>query len=423
MEEELNSIKENDTWELVDLPEGRQAIGSKWVYKIKYDQHGNEARFKARLVAQGYDQKFGTDYDEVFAPVVRPTTFRTLLSVSAHRDYKVQQYDIKTAFLNGKLDKDTCIYMKQPPGFEVGTKVCKLKKSLYGLKQAAKSWNDEINRVLLLCGCVQSNIDPCLYSVRRNDQIGYVLVYVDDLIIAGENDDVIDFVAGKIGGEFMIKSLGTVQRYLGIDVLKDVNGNYMISQSGYIQKIIEEADLVDAKVSSIPLDPGYEKLNCEEKVSEYEYRKLIGMLLYVSVNSRPDISASVSILSQKMSSPTKVDMNEVKRVIRYLKGTIHYKLQVSDVQKDLYLEAYSDANWAECRNDRKSNSGYLCFLGGTISWSCRKQNSVSLSSTEAEYIALAETCQKLYGLETCVSFLALILKQPLYMLIIKVVSR
>ena len=401
MQEELKSISDNETWELMDLPEGRKAIGSKWVYKVKYNQDGSVARYKARLVAQGFDQKFGTDYDEVFAPVARPTTFRTLLSVSAHRGYQVKQYDIKTAFLNGKLSEE--IYMKQPPGFVEGSKVCKLNKSLYGLKQAARSWNQELDRVLLSCGCVQSDFDKCLYTVNKDGDVAYALVYVDDLLIAGVSDGVIDHVVQSIQKEFEIKDLGDVSTFLGIEVEKDAVGDFYVSQGNYIKKIVEEAGLVNAKISKVPLDPGYAKLESSEQIPDHEYRKLIGMLLYVSVNSRPDITASVSILSQRMSSPTKVDMNEVKRVIRYLKGTIDLKLKVSDVQNELVLEAFSDANWGEDRTDRKSNSGYLCLLGGTVSWCCRKQSCVSLSSTEAEYIALAETCQEVVWLRSLCS--------------------
>ena len=348
MQEELKSMSDNETWELTDLPEGKKAIGSKWVYKVKHNQDGSVARYKARLVAQGFDQKFGTDFDEVFAPVARPTTFRTLLSVSAHRGYHVKQYDIKTAFLHGKLSEE--IYMKQPPGFVEGSKVCRLNKSLYGLKQAARSWNQELDRVLLCCGCVQSDFDKCLYTLKRDGEIAYVLIYVDDLLIAGVSDDVIGYVVKSIQKEFEIKDLGDVSTFLGIEVEKDAAGNFYVSQRNYINKIVVEAGLVDAKISKVPLDPGYEKLKSSEHIPDHEYRKLIGMLLYVSVNSRPDVTASVSILSQRMSSPTKVDMNEVKRVIRYLKGTADLKLKVSNVQNELVLKAFSDANLGRGQN-------------------------------------------------------------------------
>lgn len=394
MNDELKSIDENKTWNLVDLPAGRAAIGSKWVFKKKLDNSGNVSRYKARLVAQGFNQKFGTDYDEVFAPVARPTTFRILLAVAAKRKYTVRHYDIKTAFLNGKLDEE--IFMKQPPGFEIGSKVCKLNKSLYGLKQAARQWNNEINRVLMSCGCKQSETDKCLYTYKMGEEVAYVIIHVDDLLIAGSHMKVIQYIVNEIKKEFEIKDLGDVKQFLGIDIIKEENGNYLIGQTKYIDKVVEAAGQQDAKISSIPIDVGYDKMQGDEKLDDNgEYRKLIGMLLYISTNTRPDIAASVSILSQKMSCPTKLDLNEVKRVCRYLKGTRRMKLKVSDSGSELKLTAFSDANWAENRIDRKSNSGYICMMGeGTISWCCRKQSCVSLSSTEAEYIALAETCQE-----------------------------
>lgn len=399
MKDELKSINDNKTWELSELPSNRKAIGSKWVYKLKFDNQGNITRYKARLVAQGFNQKYGTDYDEIFAPVARSTTFRILLSVAAKKKYQVKHFDIKTAFLNGKLDE--VIYMKQPPGFEIDNRVCKLTKSLYGLKQAARQWNNEIHRVLSEIGCDRSNEDQCLYSLKRNKETAYIIIHVDDLLIAGSNNKIIDFISTKIGKEFEIKDLGEVSQFLGIDVSKDEYGNYFLGQQKYIDKAVIAAGQADAKNSKIPIDVGYDKLECDDELNDnHEYRKLIGMLLYIATNTRPDIAASVSILSQKVSCPTKLDLNEVKRTIRYLKATRNLKLKVADTNDELELKVYSDANWAENRIDRKSNSGFVCFLGGgTVSWACRKQTCVSLSSTEAEYIALAETCQEVIWLQ------------------------
>lgn len=412
MNDELNSIAENKTWNLVDLPAGRTAIGAKWVFKKKFDNSGNVTRYKARLVAQGFNQKFGTDYDEVFAPVARSTTFRMLLSVAAKKKYIVKHYDIKTAFLYGKLEEE--IFMKQPPGFEKGNQVCKLNKSLYGLKQAARQWNNEINRVLMSIGCSQSETDKCLYIFKNGDETAYIIIHVDDLLIAGSELKIIQFIVKQIQREFEIKDLGEVKQFLGIDIIKEENGNYLIGQSMYIDKVVEAAGQRDAKVSSIPIDVGYDKLQNDDKLNDNsEYRKLIGMLLYISTNTRPDIAASVSILSQKVSCPTKLDLNEVKRVCRYLKGTRNMKLKVSDIESELVVTAFSDANWAENRIDRKSNSGYICMIGkGTISWCCRKQSCVSLSSTEAEYMALAETCQEVIWLRKICSDFSIDNKKP-----------
>lgn len=390
MEEELHSIEENDTWELTDLPRGRKAVGSKWVFKIKRDENGNILRHKARLVAQGFSQKFGIDYDEVFAPVARSTTLRILLSVAGSRNYHVKHYDIKTAFLNGKLDEE--IYMKQPPGFQEGSKVYKLKKSLYGLKQAARVWNKTLHEELIANGFEQNQTDRCLYVKKEDGNICYLLIHVDDLLVAGNDETFIDRLMEEIGKRFEIKDLGGVKHYLGIDVHRDEKGRFLISQPLYIKEIIKEAGLEEAKTSKYPVDSGYYKQEGTPLESNEEYRKLIGMLLYLCTHTRPDIAASVAILSKKVASPRNNDLNEVKRVIRYLKGTCYLKLKLNDPHANEEIVAHSDANWAEDRDDRKSNSGFYCTLnGGAVSWSSRKQDIVTLSSAESEYVALAET--------------------------------
>ena len=396
MKEELKSIKENDTWELVDLPRGRKAIGCKWVFKVKKDEKGTVSRFKARLVAKGFSQKYGVDYDEVFAPVVRATTFRIMLSVAAERSYRVKHYDVKTAFLHGKLQEE--IYMKQPPGFEESDKVCRLKKGLYGLKQAARQWNIEITSLLEDNGYRRSKSDPCLFSKGKGQEVNYVLMHVDDILMSSNSEMMMNELFVNINKVFELKDLGEVKNFLSIEIGKDTKGNFMISQEKYIDEVVSSTGLKDAKVSRYPLDPGYDKVKCEDYLEDNtEYQKMIGMLLYIATNTRPDISASVSMLSQKIKKPSRNDLNEVKRVIRYLKGTKELRLKVSDKDKEIKeLYGYSDANWAENKVDRKSNSGYICMLnGGTVSWACRKQDCVSLSSTEAEYIALSETVQEL----------------------------
>ena len=395
MQEELNSIHANETWELTDLPANRKPIGSKWVFKLKFGESGEIMRYKARLVAQGFSQKFGVDYDEVFAPVTRNVTFRMLLSVAGLRNYSVKHYDIKTAFLNGKLDDE--IYLKQPPGYQFKNKekVYRLKKSLYGLKQAARVWNQTLHESLIKNGCKQSETDKCLYSLTSGGEVSYVLIHVDDLLVASSSEQHGDELMCSVGKDFELKNLGEVKQYLGINIRKDDAGNFVISQSDYIEKIIEAAGLGEAKISKFPLDTGFYKLVGKALSTNEEYRKLIGMLLYLTTNTRPDIAASISILSQKVSNPRDVDLNEVRRVIRYLKGTKHAHLRLGSRDFKNNLFAYSDANWAEDKEDRKSNSGYFVSVcGGATSWSCRKQEIVALSSTEAEYVALSETCKE-----------------------------
>lgn len=398
MEEELQGIERNNTWELVNLPYGARAVGSRWVYKVKKDHEGNVTSLKARLVAQGFSQRFGVDYNDVFAPVARTTTWRLLLSISGDRDYRVSHYDIKTAFLNGTLEEE--IYLKPPPGYERGNQVYKLKKSLYGLKQAANVWNKTLHNSLVKNGCEQDNTDKCLYKKVSNGKICYLLVHVDDMLVATNDEKFREVLMKSIGEDFELKDLGQVKHYLGIEVDRTKDGEFLISQTAFIDKIVKEAGLEEAKIQKNPIDLGYFKLEGTSLESNEEYRTLIGMLLYLSTNTRPDIAASVSILSQKVTKPRDVDLTQVKRLIRYIKGTRDRKLRLNVRGKSGSLQIYSDANWAEDPSDRKSNSGFICMLnGGTISWCCRKQNVVALSSTEAEYIALTETCKEVVWLK------------------------
>lgn len=404
MNDEIQSLCDNGTWDLVKLPPDKKAIGCKWIYKLKEDETGNVTRYKARLVAQGYTQKFGEDYDGVFAPVVKQTTFRTLLSIAGARKMIVKHIDIKTAFLYGEITED--LYMKQPEGFvDVGEPnlVCKLKKSIYGLKQSARVWNLKINDVLISNGFKKCVADPCLYSYECNGERIYLLIYVDDVILASVSSKLIKHAETILGNNFEIKLLGDIHNYLGIRVTRDNAGIFYLDQQRYIEKIVNQFSLQESKPSMIPIDPGYYKLvgNSNKLLRNDDYRSAIGSLLYISVNSRPDIAASVSILSRKVSCPTELDWCEVKRVIRYLNGTKKYTLALGGVyDEQTMFYGYCDADWAEDVSDRKSNTGYLFKLfGGTISWCSRKQTCVALSSTEAEYVALAESCQELKWLQ------------------------
>ena len=389
MEREMKSLTDNETWCLVECPENRPVIGCKWVFKKKFGTDGS-VNYKARLVAQGYSQKFGIDFDDVFAPVVRQVTFKTFLSIAGKNKYVIKQFDVSSAFLNGTIDKD--VYMRQPEGFKSkANAVCQLKKSLYGLKQSAKIWNDHIDNVLNDIGFENCKADKCLYKKLVKGKYMFLLLYVDDILVAYENEVEIDNVYEKLQKRFDLKSMGLVKIFLGLEITKE-GSDYMLCQSQYIDKVCHEFGLNDAKPSSYPIDPGYFKIKDIDVLPNNEqYRKIIGALLYISINSRPDISAAVAILSRKVESPTKTDLNEVKRVLRYLKATKEKRLRLSKAYKYGTIETFCDADWASDVIDRKSMSGVIIFFnGGPVHWFSRKQSLVTLSSTEAEYISLSE---------------------------------
>lgn len=400
MDSEIESHEANKTWKLVRLPEGRKVIGSRWVYKIKRDESGEIVKHKARLVAQGYNQRYGIDYVDVFAPVTRQETLRALLAVAGKERMILQHLDVKTAYLHGTIEEE--IYMRQPPGYEAAGKedmVCRLRKSIYGLKQSARCWNRALHATLLKLNFEQCESDPCLYVRREGGKTVYLLVYVDDILVASTDAAAIEAVFQALRKDFDITNLGKVKQFLGQEVRCN-GGFYSLRLSSYIDGMIEKFGLKDCNPAKSPMDPSYIKSDSNSKPFEdiTRYRSLVGALLYVAVNARPDVAVSVSLLGRKVSGPTEMDWTAAKRVVRYLKGTRDYRLEFGPGQ-GWSLEGYSDADWAGDQESRKSTSGYIFFFGtGPIAWVSHKQACVSLSSMEAEYVALSEACQELLWL-------------------------
>lgn len=269
---------------------------------------------KDGLIAQGFSQKYGTDYDQVFAPVVKQTTFRILLSIAGKEGMLVQHWDAKTAFLNGKIKEK--IYMKQPPEYEQEEKldlVCLLKKSIYGLKQAARLWSEVIHEALVNNGFIQSNADPCMYSIKQNGKWCFILI-VDNLVIASKDHQVIESVKVALLSKFEIQDLGEIRYYLGLEIDKNLDGYYRICQTKYTHQVALSFRLNEAKTSNVPIDPNYDKSKDETEIllNNANYQRLIGSLLYISICTRPDISAAVSILAQNPSKPIQRDWKRIK---------------------------------------------------------------------------------------------------------------
>ena len=291
--------------------------------------------------------------------------------------------------------------MKPPPGSEITDKVLRLNKSLYGLKQAARVWNKTLHQSMIKENFTQSKFDECLYVFENDKDICFAIVHVDDMIFASNTQKVIDQKTSSLNKTFELKSLGNVTNYLGIEVSRNKKGHFAISQTNYINKIASEFGLTDSKGSKFPLDPNYHKLEDENilYIKEKNYRKLIGMLLYLSTNTRPDISASVGILAQRVSKPRELDFIEALRIIKYLISTKNEQLHMFDSEETETLFAFADSDWAEDRETRKSISGTICkVFGAAVSWSSRKQNVVSTSTTESEFYAISEVVKEIQWL-------------------------
>lgn len=392
MASEIDALARNQTWTLVPPPLDQHIIGCKWVYKTKRKSDGTIDRYKARLVAKGFNQQEGVDYFETFSPVVRPTTIRIVLSLAVSYGWHLRQLDVQNAFLHGDLHET--VYMKQPPGFvepSLPNHVCLLSKSLYGLKQSPRAWFQTLSSALIAYGFHGSQYDPSLFVLHSNGRTIIFLVYVDDIIVTGTHLDSIQTLIVHLQSQFALKDLGPLHYFLGIEVSSHNNGLHLC-QAKYINDLISRAHMQDAHPYPSPMASNLtlSKHDGDPCSDPHLYRSIVGALQYATL-TRPDIAYSVNKVSQYMHSPTTSHWAAVKRILRYLKGSSHLGLSITP-SSSLNLHAYCDADWAGCPDDRRSTSGYCIYLGSNlISWSSKKQPTVSRSSTEAEYRSLANT--------------------------------
>lgn len=398
MDEEMNAIERNKTWDLVDLPKGKEVIGVKWVYKTKCNAEGKIERHKARLVVKGYKQQYGRDYEETFAPVARMETVRAVLSIAAQNKWKVYQMDVKSAFLNGVLMEE--VYIEQPLGYEKKGeehKVCKLKKALYGLKQAPRAWYSRIDSYLLENGFDKCEGEPTVYIKEKDGKILIVVLYVDDVIFTGNDDQLIKNFKSVMKEEFEMTDMGFLRYFLGIEVDQNEKGIF-ISQARYVDQVLSRFSMEECKAANTPTVMGL-KLSKEDSSKDFDpslYKSIVGSLMYLTA-TRPDIMYAVSLISRFMERPKEAHWQAAKRILRYVKGTKRFGI-LYNVSEHSDLVGYTDSDWAGSVDDRKSTSGYVFHMGsGAISWASKKQSIVALSTAEAEYVAAtAAACQAVW---------------------------
>lgn len=401
MKEEIHALEINKTWTLEALPPGKRPIGCRWVYKIKYKADGSVERYKARLVAKGFTQIEGLDYHDTFAPVAKLVTVRCLLAVASVRNWELHQLDVNNAFLHGDLEEE--VYMQLPEGYgnQGDQRVCRLKKSLYGLKQASRNWFENFASALKSFGFQQSLSDYSLFTYRSGNNFLAVLVYVDDLIVAGNNSSLCQRLKEFLHTQFHVKDLGKLKYFLGIEVARHSSGIFLC-QRKYTLDILTESGMIGAKPCSFPID---QKLKLTDDMDQplsnpAQYRRLVGRLIYLTI-TRPEISYSVNILSQFMHEPKQPHLDAALRVLRYLKSSPGQGIFFSS-SCSLNISAFCDSDWASCPMTRKSTIGYITFLGTSpISWKPRsKQLSLNLLlklNIEPWPLLLANYC----GLRNC----------------------
>eukprot|EP00253_Pinus_taeda_P028107 PITA_28107 len=344
MEEEYNSLLENQTWDLVPFPLGRKIVRCKWVYRTKSAADGQITRRKARLVAKGFQQVHGIDCDETFAPVAKMDSIRLTLAIAAAEWWEVHQMDVKNAFLHGDLSEE--IYMEQPHGFiQDSSLVCRLKKSLYGLKQAPRAWYAKMDSFLLSQNFERCKSDPNVYMLRTHDSLLILVLYVDDLLITGSSASAIATVKRALHDRFLMTDMGPLHFFLGLEISHDATG-IKLSQAKYAQDLLERFRMTDCKPAPTPF--------------------LSGVRL-------------------EDGGPHELHCNAAKRILRYVQGTITFGIHYAKGTA-LNLLGFTDSDWAGDNIDRKSTFEYSLSLGSRpICWSSKKQVAISLSLAEAEY--------------------------------------
>ncbi|PKU63096.1 Retrovirus-related Pol polyprotein from transposon TNT 1-94 [Dendrobium catenatum] len=395
MSQEFQALQTQGTWDLVPPDPTQNILGCKWIFRTKYLADGTIARYKARLVAQGFNQEQGLDYAETFSPVAKMPTIRVLITIALHHAWPLHQLDVSNAFLHGTLSHT--VHMKQPIGFVDSIHpdyVCRLKKALYGLKQSPREWFATLTGHLHSLGFKISSSDPSLLIYNKNGIQMYFLVYVDDIILTGNCSNAIKSLLDNLKTTFTMRDLGSLSQFLGIQTVQTSYGIHL-NQSRFAQSKLECAGMSNCKAVSTP-----SQLKCSttnDSNASFEnptlYRQLAGCLQYLTL-TRPDIAYTVNKVCQHMKNPTNAHFEGLKRLLRYVHGTLHHGLPL--YRDKPILRSYADSDWAGDPADRKSTSGYCNFLGSSlISWSVKKQNTVARSSTEAEYRALASAAAEI----------------------------
>ncbi|EIW70982.1 hypothetical protein TREMEDRAFT_27045, partial [Tremella mesenterica DSM 1558] len=400
MEKEISNIESKDTWVETVLPPGRKAIGCKWVFKVKTDSEGNLLKYKSRLVAQGFSQIPGVDYEETFAPVGRSGSLRILLTIAATEDLEIRQADVEGAYLNGKLDVE--IYMKYPKGIKPkpGCNTLKLIKSLYGLKQSGRTWWIELGEGLSHLGFSRIESDWGLYYRPEGKIEGkgaaILLAYVDDLVLARKSKEEAKEIFDGLGKRWIITDLGEISTILGMKVTRNREEKTIwLNQPAYIDKIVQkfpENDLHRDRKTPLPLtakNPSMSEVESEIR----PFQELIGCLQWLATCTRPDISYAASYLARYLTKPTKKVWEEGIMVITYLRSTRLHGIRLGGEASD--LAGWVDADWAGCKDTRRSTTGWIFMMNDSpITWSSKRQATVSSSTVEAEYIAMAEAAKE-----------------------------
>ncbi|CAI7889188.1 unnamed protein product [Closterium sp. NIES-54] len=400
----------------------------KWKHKHRPD--GELTHYKSRLVAKGFQQTKGKDFDEIIALVGKGTTLRVMLGMAANRGWKIKQMDITTAFLNGIILEE--LYMLQPEGLYDGSgRVCRLKKAIYGLKQAPRAWYHKLEETLLGGGFKKSECDHSFFLLQEKEQFLMLLVYVDDILLFSESAAMIERVEEMLEMQFKCLKMGGVKCDLGMHVERDLDkGVLRLHQRKYCEGLAEKYGLQNGGKPATPLPSGFTVEPCadEEVVGESDrklFHSMVGALNYAANHARPDIAFATSRLASVVSRPSHEQLEAAKRLVRYMSATASVGLEYSAVRQrlkrgaadlskgEMLLTCYTDASFNSVKADGTSIGGYVClFGGGAVSWRSKKQNEVGLSSCEIEYMALHHGVKEVVWLRRLSEEIGVCQKEP-----------
>ncbi|GJQ98073.1 retrotransposon protein, putative, ty1-copia subclass [Tanacetum coccineum] len=420
MNVEMQSMKDNEVWELVDLPPNGKTIGHKWLFKKKTDMDGAVHTYKAYLVAKGFTQTPGIDYEETFSHVVDIRAIGILIAIAAFYDYEIWQMDVKTAFLNGYLNKE--VYMEQLEGFvsqKFPNRVCKLKRSYYGLKKASRKWNKRFDDEIKKFGFSQNCDEPCVYVKASGSYVTFLILYVDDILIMGNNIPMLQDVKSYLGRCFAMKDLGEAAYILGIKIYRDRSKRLIgLCQSAYIEKILKRYYMENSKRGTIPMQ---EKLKFSksqgastpaeiQRMQNIPYASAVGSIMYAVRCTRPDVAFAQNITSRFQQNPGDAHWTAVKNILKYLRNTKDmFLVYGGDMKRELRVSCYTDAGYLTDADDMKSQTGYVFVLnGGAVDWKSTKQSIFATSSTDAEYIAAFDASKEAVWIRKFISGLGVV---------------
>jgi len=397
---EMKQHEHNGTFELVELPPGCKTLDGKWVFKIKRGAENEIIKYKARFVARGFMQQFGIDYDQTYAGVIRAASIRAVFALAALYDHDIIQLDFVTAYLNSHINEE--IYMKQPTGYVQKGKehlVCKIQKGLYGLKQSAREWAKRLTDFLVKIGFQPLAADSCVF-VKGDIRNGLTItVYVDDVKLIGGDKQAMKQTLDQLRTEFRTTT-GDISYYLGMSIKRDrAKRTITLNQRAYLEKILDRYGYSrKGRTVKTPMITG-QRLEAFDGIatesSKKEFAAQLGSVMYAMCITRPDIAFAVSSLAQHTNNPGPEHWTALKRIFFYLRGTLDYSITFGVTGENIDLNGYTDASFAEDPATRRSTGAFIFTLnGGPISWSSKRQPTVALSTTEAEYMAMCQAIKE-----------------------------